>query len=208
MIHQLTNFVQPFLRSLIVFSTALFVVAFSVQPMQAQETAEAKPAVKKQDKESDKEKAEQKALHDKLAKYLSGTKWTGNFTMGDDKKITEYYEILSAEKSEYGDSWNLIARIKYGGQDRTFPLPPIDIKFAGKTPVITVDKVLFPGFGTFDARVVIRRGKYAGTWQHDRVGGHMFGTIERMSDEELEASRKKIEEIMPKKKEKTEDGKK
>lgn len=130
---------------------------------------------------------ETKKLHDKLAKYLTGTKWTGNFTMtGKEGMTAESYEIISAEKSEVGDFWNLIARIKYGGKDATLPLPPIEIKFAGTTPVITVDKVAFPGFGEFDARVVIRQGKYAGTWAHSGgVGGHLFGTIEKMTPEEL-----------------------
>ena len=100
----------------------------------------------------------------RLEKYLTGTKWTGNFIIeGKDGLINEHYEILSAEKSEFGDKWNLIARIKYGGHDTTLPLPPIEIKFAGKTPVITVDRAFIPGLGTFDARVVIRQGKYAGT---------------------------------------------
>lgn len=139
--------------------------------------------------------SESEKLNAKLSKYLSGTKWIGNFTMGTGKMRTERYEILSATKGETGDAWNLIARIKYGDKDMTFPLPPIDIKFAGKTPVITVDRVFFPGFGTFDARVVIRRGKYAGTWQHDKVGGHMFGTIEKMTPEELVESQKRVKEL-------------
>ena len=129
----------------------------------------------------------QSELHAKLSSYLSGTRWTGKFTLdGKDKTITEYYEILSAEKSEFGDQWNLVARIKYNDHDMTLPLPPIEIKFAGRTPVITLDKVAIPGFGTFDARVVIRSGKYAGTWSHDSVGGHMFGTIEKMPEEMLQ----------------------
>lgn len=131
-------------------------------------------------------------LHEKLSKYLTGTKWTGNFTMGEGKTRTERYEIITAKKGEKGDQWNLVARIKYGDKDMTFPLPPIDIKFAGNTPVITVDRVFFPGFGTFDARVVIRRGKYAGTWQHDSVGGHMFGKIEKMTEDELNQGKKRV----------------
>lgn len=140
---------------------------------------------------------EEKALHDKLAKYLSGTKWTGQFTMdGKNETRTEQYEIISAEKGETGDYWNLVARIKYGDHDATLPLPPIEIKFAGKTPVITVDEAFFPGFGKFDARVLIRRGQYAGTWAHSGgVGGHMFGKIEKMDPDEL----KKRLESLPKK---------
>ena len=133
----------------------------------------------------------------RLEKYLTGTKWTGNFIIeGKDGLINEHYEILSAEKSKFGDKWNLIARIKYGGHDTTSPLPPIEIKFAGKTPVITVDRAFIPGLGTFDARVVIRQGKYAGTWKHGKVGGFLFGTIESMSDEEREAAKKVVQKII------------
>ncbi|MFK7766414.1 MAG: hypothetical protein AB8B55_04285 [Mariniblastus sp.] len=141
--------------------------------------------------------AEEKALHEKLSKYLSGTKWIGKFTMdGKDETRTEQYEILTAEKGEIGDYWNLVARIKYGGNDATLPLPPIEIKFAGKTPVITVDEAFFPGFGKFDARVLIRKGKYSGTWKHSGgVGGHLFGTIERMDDEEV---KKKVDAVKAK----------
>ncbi len=133
----------------------------------------------------------------RLKKFLTGTKWTGNFVIdGKDKLINEHYEILSAQKTEFGDKWNLIARIKYGGHDTTLPLPPIEIKFAGKTPVITVDRVFIPGLGTFDARVVIRQGKYAGTWKHGNKGGFLFGTIESMSDEEKETAKKAVQEIL------------
>ena len=131
----------------------------------------------------------------RLEKYLTGTKWTGNFVVdGKEKLISEYYEILSAKKSEFGDNWNLTVRIKYGGHDTTLPLPPIEIKFAGQTPVITVDRLFVPGLGTFDARVVIRQSKYAGTWKHGEVGGFLFGTIQSMSDEELEAAKKTMQE--------------
>jgi len=133
----------------------------------------------------------------RLEKYLTGTNWTGNFVMdGKEKLISERYEILSAKKSEFGDKWNLVARIKYGGHDITLPLPPIEIKFAGKTPVITIDRALIPGLGTFDARVVIRQGKYAGTWKHGDKGGFMFGTIQSMSDEEIKAAEKTVKEMM------------
>ena len=72
--------------------------------------------------------AETKALHDKLAKYLTGTRWEGQFSMtGVKGNQTETYEIIKAEKGAKGDYWNLIARIKYGGKDATLPLPPIEI---------------------------------------------------------------------------------
>ena len=67
-------------------------------------------------------------------------------------------------------------RIQYGEHDLTVPVP-VRIQWAGKTPVITLDRVAIPGLGTFDARVVIHDRKYAGMWRHDEVGGHLFGKI-------------------------------
>jgi len=45
--------------------------------------------------------------------------------------------------------------------------------------VITMDSFWIPGMGTFGARVLIHSGRYAGTWQHDAVGGHLFGVIKK-----------------------------
>ena len=67
-------------------------------------------------------------------------------------------------------------RIKYGKRDVTLPMP-IPVKWVGDTPVISLDKLTLPGLGTFSAHVVIDGKKYAGTWSHGKVGGHMFGTI-------------------------------
>jgi hypothetical protein len=124
---------------------------------------------------------------ERLAEYLSGVKMTGNFTVtGREKQALtpEEYFIVSAEKQPEGDWWKLTARIKYGNHDVTVPMA-MEIKWAGETPVITVDQMLVPGMGTFDARVLIRKGSYAGTWAHDDVGGQLFGSIEKMTDAEL-----------------------
>lgn len=119
-----------------------------------------------------------------LSKLLTNSRWTGQFTtidqlgvVGDSAKET--YEITKAEKLPEEDLWLLTARIKYGKRDVTVPMP-INIVWAGNTPVITVDKLLIPGLGTFDARVLIRDGKYAGTWTHNDHGGHLFGKIGKM----------------------------
>jgi len=43
-----------------------------------------------------------------------------------------------------------------------------------------MDNLNLPGLGTFSAHVVIDGGKYAGTWSHGKVGGHLYGTISKM----------------------------
>lgn len=137
------------------------------------------------DEKLDDQAASATERNERLAKYLTGTKWTGKFTMTgqeDQPAAEEKYEIIEATKAEEGDGWNLVARIQYGGKDVTLPLPTLEIKWAGETPVISVDQMVIPGMGTFDARVLIRKGQYAGTWAHGKVGGHLFGKIEKIEE--------------------------
>jgi hypothetical protein len=72
----------------------------------------------------------------------------------------------------------MTARIKYGDVDSEVPLD-LKILWAGRTPVITLDAFWIPGMGTFDARVMIHANRYAGTWQHDAVGGEMYGVLKK-----------------------------
>lgn len=120
-------------------------------------------------------------LHRKFAETLNQVKLVGQFTIvgqpGEPRK--EEYEIQSVSKLPEGDDWQFRARIKYGEFDLTLPLR-LEVKWAGDTPVITLTNFTIPALGTFGARVVIHDGKYAGTWSHGEVGGHMFGTIEKL----------------------------
>jgi len=80
------------------------------------------------------------------------------------------------------DLWLFTARVKYGKTDLTLPMP-IPVKWAGDTPVISMDKLKIPLLGTFSAQVVLDGNRYAGTWQHGKVGGHLFGSIEKVDKE-------------------------
>ena len=44
---------------------------------------------------------------------------------------------------------------------------------------MSLTNLTIPVLGTFTARVMFYGNRYAGTWQHGKVGGHMWGTIER-----------------------------
>lgn len=116
-----------------------------------------------------------------LEKQLSGTKFIGAFTI-DGKKgapAKEEYTILDVKKIGKGDLFLFRARVKFGKTDITLPMP-LPIKWAGDTPVISMDNLSIPGLGTFSAHVVIDGDKYAGTWKHGKVGGHLFGKISRI----------------------------
>lgn len=125
----------------------------------------------------------QQQLIASFSKLLSGATMTGSFTVdrpaGDDAAAKppreESYEISSATHLG-GELWLITSRIRYGDVDATVPVP-VAVKWAGSTPVITLDQVTLPGMGTFSARVLFHGDRYAGTWQHDAVGGHMFGTV-------------------------------
>jgi hypothetical protein len=129
--------------------------------------------------------AEREERFDAFTEMMKKTVMVGSFTVDGDEaqnRKPERYEISRVLKQEQGDYWSFFARIKYAKYDVTVPVP-VELKWAGNTPVITVDNVTLPGLGTFDARVLISDNKYVGTWRHGEVGGLMFGHIEKQADE-------------------------
>lgn len=117
---------------------------------------------------------------------MTNAKLVGHFTINgraqDGLGEKEEYTILSAKKTPDSDFWYLKARIKYGNTDVTLPIPFLEVKWAGDTPVMTLTKMTLPGLGTFSARIVIHEKQYAGIWQHGKFGGQMFGVIEKIEE--------------------------
>lgn len=122
---------------------------------------------------------------EEFEKYLSNAVLSGSFTMDGQplsKLEEERYEIKSAKKLDGDDNlWEIKTRIKYGTKDLTVPVI-VNLEWVGRTPMIVLDSVTIPGMGTFSARVVFHDRKYAGTWKHDNVGGHLFGRVEPAAD--------------------------
>ncbi len=117
-------------------------------------------------------------LHEKFSRELSGSKLQGSFTVTGREQGTltaEEYHIGEVKKDD-GDFWTFQARIKYAENDYTVPLR-LQVLWAGDTPVITLTDSKILGQGPFSARVIIYDNKYAGTWSHGPVGGHLFGSI-------------------------------
>lgn len=115
-----------------------------------------------------------------LAKTLSGATLEGSFTStgagGDPTKLSRDKYTLGQVRKVSGDVWQIPARIQYGDKDITIPIE-LPIRWAGDTPVVTVDDLPMPGFGTVSARVMFFDGHYAGYWKHGDHGGNMFGVI-------------------------------
>lgn len=123
---------------------------------------------------------DQAALEAQFEKTLSGSVFVGSFTRTDrdGKTLAEERYTISKVTKVKGDTWLFQVRIQYGGKDATVPLP-LDVKWAGDTPVITLTDLNVPGFGKFTSRVLVYRDHYAGFWAGADHGGHLFGRIER-----------------------------
>lgn len=124
----------------------------------------------------------------RFADYLSGVRFVGHFTVtgqpATDLK-TEEYVITKVEKLPETDRFRFTASVRYGDGEQANQVPmDLQVLWAGRTPVITLDEVWLPGLGTFSARVVIHDDKYAGTWQHGEKGGHLFGVVEPLEQRE------------------------
>ncbi len=89
----------------------------------------------------------------------------------------ERYEIESVTKVGE-DQWRFAARIQYGNTNVAVPIV-VTMLWAGDTPMVSLTDLMVPTLGTFTARVIFYRDRYAGTWSHGEVGGHMFGAIEK-----------------------------
>ena len=128
-------------------------------------------------------------LEKKFQETLNNVTLVGHFTSNRDTAGTplkeDKYTIESVTKVA-GDLWLFKARIQYGGHDTTVPLP-LKVLWAGDTPVITVDKMPFPGLGDYTARVLIYDNKYVGTWDGTNHGGTLFGRIEKAKEDTKEA---------------------
>jgi hypothetical protein len=85
------------------------------------------------------------------------------------------YDIASVEK--IGENrWRFNARIGETGVSVPMVVP---MRWIGDTPIIEMTDFTIPTVGTFSVRVFFYGDRYAGTWQHGAVGGHMWGGIEK-----------------------------
>lgn len=127
-----------------------------------------------------KAKLSQEELEARFKATMTKATMSGRWCGIKDGKLTpekeDKYTIVSVNKLG-GEVWVVSARIQYGEKDFTVPLP-VQVKWAGDTPVITVDEMAMPGGKTaYSARVLIYDHTYAGSWSGGDHGGLMNGII-------------------------------
>lgn len=127
--------------------------------------------------QADESEAREKAFSERM----SNVTLVGSFTVdgkADGPPRAERYEIESVTKLG-GNLWTFVTRVKYGKVDTRVPIT-VPLEWAGDTPMVSLTDATLPGLGSaFSARVIFHDDRYAGTWQHGKVGGHMFGRIEK-----------------------------
>lgn len=165
------------------FAATLAFLVFTASPPAAAEPAAPEAARPEPISQEEAAEARQARLNQGFSRLLTGATLSGSFTV--DRERAEGEPAKPPREEEYtissathlgGELWLITSRIRYGDVDATVPVP-VAVKWAGNTPVITLDNVTLPGMGTFSSRVLFHGNRYAGTWQHDDVGGLMFGRV-------------------------------
>jgi hypothetical protein len=124
-------------------------------------------------------------LEKKFTESLSGATLDGYFTEtpGDEAKPKPSKYVINKVSKIGGDLWLFEARIKYNDHDVTIPIP-LAVRWAGDTPVITLDSADIPGFGSFTARVLIHDDSFAGMWSGGSHRGELYGRVVKGSEKE------------------------
>jgi len=139
-----------------------------------------------------KPKVELSEAEQHFVELLSKATMVGKFSIdgrNDRDPQPERYTIESVTKTG-GEDWIVKARITYGKYDVAVPVP-VQVLWAGDTPILQVTDLKIPFMGEgFTARVMFYKNRYAGSWYHGKVGGHMWGMIEQQAVEEAKPDAK------------------
>lgn len=129
------------------------------------------------------EAAKQEAREKQFQEMMSEVVLDGYFTIDgrEDRGLRKEKYTIEGVSRLPGGFWTIQARIQYGDHDVTVPVP-VNIEWAGDTPVISLTDATIPGLGTFTARVMIYRNTYSGAWWHGETGGRQFGRIVKLSE--------------------------
>jgi hypothetical protein len=124
--------------------------------------------------------ASMSAAEREFSQRMSNVSLVGSFTVAGREGRTprsDRYDITSVEKVGT-DLWRFNARMECCGITGSIPVV-VPMRFAGDTPMIAMTDTSLPGLGTFSVRLFFYGDRYAGTWQHGKVGGLMSGRIEK-----------------------------
>ena len=169
---------------LVLVSLALLVSNLSSADDPKSRPAETTPGTTVQGTADSDSEVDRAALESKFVERMSGVVLAGRYSVTSGGKESaasmEKYTISRVSRvKDKEDLWLFETRIQYGKTDLPVPLT-LPVKWAGDTPIITLTDLTIPALGTFTARVMIHGELYAGTWQHGKTGGHLWGRVEKI----------------------------
>ena len=172
-----TSLLSPSLSTALMLAAAAWSVT-AAEPEPA--PAGTAPAAETKSPAPAKPKPSQDELEAKFKSTMTKATLSGRWCGIQDGRLTpekeDKYTIVSVNKLG-GETWVVSARIQYGEKDFTVPIP-VQVKWAGDTPVITVDGLAMPGGKTaYAARVLVYDHTYAGSWSGGDHAGLMSGII-------------------------------
>ena len=107
---------------------------------------------------------------------MSNVVLVGFFTLGDGTELHDDRYVIEGVSKVKDGLWRFAARVQFNNKDVPVAIN-VPVFFAGDTAVLWLPRQAVQGLGTYDARLVIYKGGYAGTWGGGTGGGKMFGNI-------------------------------
>jgi hypothetical protein len=107
---------------------------------------------------------------------MSNVIMVGHYTVGDGTQLFDDRYVIAGVTKVKDGLWRFDARVQFGKKDVQVSIN-VPIFFAGDTPVLSLPRQAVQGLGMYEARLVIYKGGYAGTWGGGAGGGKMFGNI-------------------------------
>lgn len=161
------------MKRTVIMMAALLSLCATAQQTRAAEEKGAAP------ESNAKPKLSQDELETRFKATLSNAVLSGRWCVVNNGKLgaekEDKYTIVGVSKLKE-DRWLLRARIQYGKVDVIAPIP-LQVKWAGDTPVLIVDNFGFGEGAKYSARILIYEKSYAGTWSGGDHGGLMNGII-------------------------------
>ena len=116
------------------------------------------------------------SMEKRFQQSLTNVTLSGLFTEDGVAEMSEDRYVIENVTKIQDDRWKLDTRFEFNRKEIKFSLP-VQVKWAGDTPVITLTNFPIPGAGIVQARVLIFNNSYAGTWAGKKSGGKMFGNV-------------------------------
>ena len=110
------------------------------------------------------------AMEKRFQADLNNVTISGAFIEDGIAEMSEDRYVIEWVSKSSGDIWKFQVRMEFNKREMKFTVP-VEVKWAGDTPVILFSNFPLPGAGMIDARIVLSNSRYAGTWMGKNMAG-------------------------------------